>query len=150
MFDLQWKKRDDSPVDQKNFSTYETTIIKEGGLEYAVEKGENSAQESYQETSGAPVETRSPLGYHVGGITILFLNLSKMVGTGVFSTPATILKGTGSVGLALIFWALGFVIASASLSIYLEFASYFPNRSGSEVSDLRTVLQVIRKTNLLS
>jgi amino acid transporter len=56
-----------------------------------------------------------------------------MVGTGVYSTPSTILRGTGSPGLALIFWTLGFFISLASLVVYLEFASYFPNRSGSEV-----------------
>jgi hypothetical protein len=48
--------------------------------------------------------------------------------------PASaILKGTGSVGLAMIYWALGFVTSIASLSVYLEYAAYFPNRSGSEV-----------------
>ena len=40
----------------------------------------------YQDANGAPVETVSPLGYHVGWAGILFLNVSQMVGTGVFST----------------------------------------------------------------
>ena len=39
-----------------------------------------------QDANGAPVETVSPLGYHVGWAGILFLNVSQMVGTGVFST----------------------------------------------------------------
>ncbi|KAK3949154.1 amino acid permease-domain-containing protein [Pseudoneurospora amorphoporcata] len=30
-------------------------------------------------------------------------------------------------------WALGFLTSIANLSVYLEYASYFPNRSGSEV-----------------
>ena len=42
----------------------------------------------------------------------MFLNLSKMVGTGVYSTPASVLKGTGSVGLALIYWFIGFLVAA--------------------------------------
>ncbi|MBE3047836.1 amino acid permease [Candidatus Bathyarchaeota archaeon] len=46
---------------------------------------------------------------------------------------ATILANTGSVGLALIYWVIGFIMAVAGFSVYLEFASYFPNRSGSEV-----------------
>ncbi len=33
----------------------------------------------------------------------------------------------------MIWWALGFLTSIASLSMYLEYASYFPNRSGSEV-----------------
>lgn len=46
---------------------------------------------------------------------------------------ATILKGVGSVGLSLLFWALGLVIAGSQLAVYTELASYFPNRSGAEV-----------------
>lgn len=116
-----------------DFNPNGTEIVSLGNYKYAIEKAENNSSTSYQETSGAPVETRSPLGYHVSAITIVFLNLSKMVGTGVYSTPASILTNTGSVGLSLIYWFIGFLIAASSLSVYLEYASYFPNRSGSEV-----------------
>jgi amino acid transporter len=133
MVSLRFKRQIDATTRERNLSTYESTILKEGGLRYAVEKGENSGEASYQEASGAPVETRSPLGYNVGAVTIVFLNISMMVGTGVFSTPAAVLKGTGSVGLALIYWFIGFLISASALAVYLEFASYFPNRSGAEV-----------------
>lgn len=33
----------------------------------------------------------------------------------------------------MIYWALGFLTSITSFSVYLEFASYFSNRSGSEV-----------------
>lgn len=46
---------------------------------------------------------------------------------------ANILLRTGSIGLSLIFWFIGFLMAASGISLYLEFASYFPNRSGSEV-----------------
>ena len=107
--------------------------ISEGSLKFTVEHGGNNSDPSYQEVSGAPVERSSPLGYSAGPIAIIMLNLSKMVGTGIYSTPSSVLTGTGSVGLSLIFWALGFFIALAALAVYLEFAAYFPNRSGSEV-----------------
>lgn len=57
-----------------------------GDIKYAVEQGGNDSGPSYQDVSGAPVEVKSPLGYSVGGITILFLNISMMIGTGVYST----------------------------------------------------------------
>ncbi|RDB26216.1 High-affinity methionine permease [Hypsizygus marmoreus] len=94
---------------------------------------------SYEEaavTTGAPVEKVSPLGYHVDSLTVVFLNISKMIGTGVFSTPGSILKAVGSVGLSLIFWVIGYAFAGASLAVYLEYASYFPHRSGAEVAYL--------------
>ncbi|KAJ5766044.1 uncharacterized protein N7511_003660 [Penicillium nucicola] len=102
-------------------------------LQYTTETGGNTSKATYQEASGAPVEVNSPLGYSVGPVTVIFLNLSKMIGTGVFSTPSNVLKGAGSVGLSLIYWVLGYLMASSSLSVYMEFASCFPSRSGSEV-----------------
>ena len=136
MASFRWRKGASSSTtadqDQHRYSQ-QNTIIAEGDLKFAVETGENNSSPSYQEVSGAPVETRSPLGYHVGSVTVVFLNLSKIIGTGVYSTPAVILTDTGSVGLSLIYWLIGFFISVAALAVYLEFASYFPNRSGSEV-----------------
>lgn len=60
--------------------------VTDGSLHYVVEKGGNNSGPSYQEATGAPVETSSPLGYAVGPVTIVFLNVSKMIGTGVYST----------------------------------------------------------------
>ncbi|KAF8183980.1 high affinity methionine permease [Pholiota molesta] len=87
-------------------------------------------------TNGAPIEKISPLGYHVDWVAVVFLNVSKMIGTVVFTTPGAILKGVGSVGLSLIFWVIGYIFAAASLSVYLEYATYFPHRSGAEVAYL--------------
>lgn len=49
-----------------------------GDSQYVAEQGGNDAPLAYQEAAGAPVETHSPLGYSVGPITIIFLNISKM------------------------------------------------------------------------
>ena len=62
------------------------TEFTEGKLKFVGKRGGNNSETSYQEASGAPVEIESPLGYSVGAITILFLNISKMIGTGIFST----------------------------------------------------------------
>ncbi|KAJ5306980.1 hypothetical protein PENANT_c003G08643 [Penicillium antarcticum] len=102
-------------------------------FQYTTEVGGNTSKATYQEASGAPVEVNSPLGYSVGPVTVIFLNLSKMIGTGVFSTPSNVLTGAGSVGLSLLYWVIGYLMASSSLSVYMEFASCFPSRSGSEV-----------------
>jgi len=60
--------------------------VADGNLKYVGVKAANDSPVSYQEASGAPVEAQSPLGLNVGSITIVFLNLSKMIGTGIFST----------------------------------------------------------------
>ena len=60
--------------------------ISDGSLHYVVKKAGNDSEVSYQDAIGAPVEVDSPLGYSVGPVTIIFFNLSKMIGTGIFST----------------------------------------------------------------
>ncbi|KAJ7716860.1 high affinity methionine permease [Mycena metata] len=82
---------------------------------------------------GAPTETVSALGRHVGWFSVVFLNINNMIGTGVFSTPGSLLKGLGSPGLVLAFWLIGIVISYAGLALYLELASMFPKRAGAEV-----------------
>ncbi|KAE8135446.1 amino acid permease-domain-containing protein [Aspergillus pseudotamarii] len=113
-------------------ATHESTI-QDGEVKYTAAEGINSTSVTYQDASGAPVETDSPLGYSVSFWTSLCLNINQMVGTGIFSTPATILKGVGSVGLSMIYWFIGYLLAQSTLAVYLELASYFPSRSGSEV-----------------
>ncbi|KAL0262142.1 hypothetical protein SLS55_003581 [Diplodia seriata] len=111
----------------------DSAALKHSSLEYVAEQGGNGSLPTYQEASGAPVESYSPLGYEVKWYTIIFLNIGQMIGTGVFSTPASILNSTGSVGLSLIYWLVGFIISCCALGVYLELASYFPARSGAEV-----------------
>jgi hypothetical protein len=54
--------------------------------EFVSEKGGNDAPATYQDASGAPVESDSPLGYSVGPITITLLNVTMMIGAGIYST----------------------------------------------------------------
>ncbi|KAI0539308.1 high-affinity methionine permease [Xylaria digitata] len=114
-------------------SSSDLEVIHDGDLTYTIAKANNGSGVTYQEAVGAPVESKSPLGYHVGWTTVIFLNVNQMIGTGIFSTPGTILARTGSIGLALFYWVIGIFLAIAGFAVYLELASYFPNRSGSEV-----------------
>ncbi|RYO93287.1 hypothetical protein DL762_001236 [Monosporascus cannonballus] len=120
-------------IEANDTSSADVSVIRDGGLAYTVERAENGSKPSWQEANGAPVELRSPLGYHVGWLTVIFLNVNQMIGTGIFSTPGSILNSTGSVGLALIYWFIGFLMACSGVCVFLELASYFPNRSGAEV-----------------
>lgn len=61
-------------------------FVNQGDLKYVVEQAGNGSGPSYQEVSGAPVEVNSSLGYSVGPITLLFLNISMKIGTGIYST----------------------------------------------------------------
>lgn len=56
------------------------------GGKYIGETGGNNATTTYQDASGAPVEHDSPLGYSVGPVTITLLNITMMIGAGIYST----------------------------------------------------------------
>lgn len=48
------------------------------------------------------------------------------LGSGIFVSPAIVLRGTGSVGASLCLWALGAVAAIAGLLVWLELGLSIP------------------------
>jgi len=54
------------------------------------------------------------------------LIFNRVVGTGIFATPSTILDLAGSVGLALFMWVIGTIIALAGTAVYLEWGTAIP------------------------
>ncbi|KAF5003841.1 hypothetical protein FDECE_9634 [Fusarium decemcellulare] len=131
---MAWRRPfSDRAADPATVLEGQRETISNGSTQYVVEKGGNGAQATYQDASGAPIESDSPLGYSVGPVTITLLNITMMIGAGIYSTPSSILAGTGSVGVSLVYWTIGYLLCMASGSVYLEFTAYFPSRSGSEV-----------------
>lgn len=61
-------------------------FIIQKNVAFVGEQGGNGAAATYQHVTGAPVETHSPLGYHVGFWTAVGLNVTMLIGTGIFST----------------------------------------------------------------
>lgn len=59
----------------------------------------------------------------IGLVSAIFLIFNRIIGTGIFATPSSILKSSGSVGLALFMWFIGAVIASAGLAVYIEWGT---------------------------
>ncbi|KAI0338060.1 amino acid transporter [Trametopsis cervina] len=85
-------------------------------------------------------DTAGGLGRHLGVFSCTLLIVGRVIGTGVFSTPSSILGSVGSVGASLMLWVLGFVLSFCGLFIWLEFGTMFP-RSGGEKVYLEAVWQ---------
>ncbi|EPS30529.1 High-affinity methionine permease [Penicillium oxalicum] len=73
-------------------------------------------------------ENRRQLG--VFSATLLIFN--RVIGTGIFATPGTILALTGSVGLSLLMWGIGTVVAIAGTAVYLEWGTAIPKNGGEK------------------
>jgi amino acid transporter len=68
----------------------------------------------------------------IGVVSASFLIFNRVIGTGVFATPSTILELSGSVGLSLIMWVVGTFIAMAGTAVYLEWGTAIPKNGGEK------------------
>jgi len=71
------------------------------------------------------------LGRSLGWSSAYILIISRVIGSGIFATPGAITKSVGSVGLSLLLWTVGGLIAWFGLQISLEYGCMLP-RSGGE------------------
>ncbi|KAK4198666.1 putative high-affinity methionine permease [Triangularia verruculosa] len=68
----------------------------------------------------------------IGIVSAVFLIVNRVIGTGIFATPGSILKLSGSVGLSLFIWVAGMLIALAGTAVYLEFGTAIPKNGGEK------------------
>lgn len=97
------------------------------------EENHSDGDSDEQNSLGAPVEKVNPLGYNLDYVTAFYTVIQGIIGTGIFATPASILKSMGSIGSTYVLWVVGFIIVMFEVSVYIEFVTYFKRRSGGEV-----------------
>ncbi|KAF9052140.1 amino acid transporter [Panaeolus papilionaceus] len=73
------------------------------------------------------------MGRHLGIFSCTMLIVGRIIGTGIFSTPSSILNSVGSVGASLMLWVLGFVLSFCGLFVWLEYGTMFPRSGGEKV-----------------
>jgi amino acid transporter len=73
------------------------------------------------------------LGRNLSWSSAYILVISRVIGSGIFATPGSIVKSTGSVGLALLLWVGGAFIAGCSLIVSLEYGCMLPRSGGEKV-----------------
>lgn len=75
---------------------------------------------------GNVFETTPDSRRQIGIFSASLLIFNRVIGTGIFATPSTILALTGSVGLSLFMWVIGTIIALAGTAVYLEWGTAIP------------------------
>ncbi|KAM5356675.1 hypothetical protein ACJ41O_003321 [Fusarium nematophilum] len=68
----------------------------------------------------------------IGVLSASMLIFNRVIGTGIFATPSSILALSGSTGLALFMWVIGAVIAAAGTAVYLEWGTGIPRNGGEK------------------
>lgn len=75
----------------------------------------------------------SPLGRTLTWPSAYIIVISRVIGSGIFATPGTILRTVGSPGLSLLLWALGALVAACGLAVSLEYGCMLPRSGGYKV-----------------
>lgn len=76
----------------------------------------------------------------LGTLSSIGLICNRMLGTGIFVVSANIYKLSGSVGMTLLLWVVGALIAMTGLYVYMEFGTAIP-RNGGEKNYLEFVFK---------
>lgn len=71
----------------------------------------------------------SVVGRNLGWSSAYILLISRVIGSGIFATPGSIVQSVGSVGITLVLWVVGALFAWMGLAINLEYGCALP-RSG--------------------
>ncbi|KAF8655586.1 hypothetical protein AX16_003007 [Volvariella volvacea WC 439] len=81
----------------------------------------------------------------LGFWSVVFLIFNRIIGTGIYATPSSILRGSGSVGVSLLVWVFGSLVAAAGTWVYVELGTGLP-RNGAEKNYLEFIY---RRPNFL-
>lgn len=88
-------------------------------------------------TNGFPDSLPGPsYGKSLSWSSAYILVVSRVIGSGIFATPGSIVKSTGSVGLTLLVWLVGTVLAACGLSVSMEYGCMLPRSGGDKVDRL--------------
>lgn len=77
-------------------------------------------------------EVRNPERRQIGLVSAVFIIFNRIIGTGVFATPSSILGLSGSVGLSLFMWLIGAIIAAAGMQVYIVWGTALPKNGGEK------------------
>jgi amino acid transporter len=75
----------------------------------------------------------STLGRTITWSSAYILVISRVIGSGIFATPGVIVRDVGSVGLSLLLWLVGAIIAACGLAVGLEYGCMLPRSGGEKV-----------------
>ncbi|KAJ5908788.1 hypothetical protein N7495_001470 [Penicillium taxi] len=72
-------------------------------------------------------------GKNLNWTSAYILSVSRVIGSGIFATPGSIVKSAGSVGLTLLVWVFGSILSACGLAVSMEYGCMLPKSGGDKV-----------------
>ncbi|KAL5334153.1 amino acid permease-domain-containing protein [Aspergillus crustosus] len=72
-------------------------------------------------------------GKHLSWTSAYILVVSRVIGSGIFATPGSIVKSSGSIGLSLLLWVAGTVLSACGMVVGMEYGAMLPRSGGDKV-----------------
>ena len=88
---------------------------------------------SIQSVENDALQETATVGRTIGWRSAYIIVISRVIGSGIFAMPGTVLKSVGSPGLALTLWVVGAFIAWCGLAITLEYGCMLPRSGGEKI-----------------
>ncbi|KAL9046610.1 MAG: hypothetical protein Q9214_000595 [Letrouitia sp. 1 TL-2023] len=96
-------------------------------LTEADQKRVDEAEAEAEAAGSSRLLVRSPPDdQKLGSITVMCLILNRTIGSGIYVTPALVLRATNSVGASLFLWTLGAIFGICGLLVWLELGLSIP------------------------
>ena len=79
------------------------------------------------ETNADAIITEAPKQpFRLGFFSTSCLIINRVIGTGIFNSPGTVIRGTNSAGGAMLLWFVGCVYGLAGMYVYVEYGLNVP------------------------
>lgn len=108
-------------------------LLRRSGSESDAQRQLLHSIENSRSIEATTLPETSVLGRNLSWTSAYIIVISRVIGTGIFSTPGAVFASAGSVGLALLLWVLGAVLAACGLSVSLEYGCMLPRSGGDKV-----------------
>ena len=88
----------------------------------------SSVEEETSLLRGQPAQGRK-----ISWTSAYVLIISKIIGSGVFAAPGVVTQSAGSIGLSLLVWLLGAILAACGAAVSIEMGSMLPQSGGENI-----------------
>ncbi|KAF9005181.1 amino acid/polyamine transporter I [Cyathus striatus] len=113
-------------------STTEVRPLLAGGVDEQSESSNYGAISDRSASVERPKDENGLRKRQIGVFSAMFIIFNRIIGTGIFATPSMILSLSGSVGLSLIMWVIGALIAMAGMQVYIVWGTALPHNGGEK------------------